>query len=454
MRAPPSTLQSPAFRWCCTASIDLEAASPNNSAVHVNHVAGYNENGMAQGDCCSPFYTAPNGIMLDLTNSADWMESVEWSERRMEEEGGAGAYDTLRCDMLLHPKCTSNHVHFNEMRWRIWGEEFHLGRLKNSYSSLLNVNTLNFAAAERVRDEISVAMQRSRSLMRELLKEAENASILREKVNPNEVSVSSHDDEIQLIRLTLLWSPSKASSSQKFSPIIVRGHACCTASPQRVSSSVASIIVSIAATGHHQDGEGDPLVTTASIDPDLPTRHQHPQSKVASWTRMRKSLENPETYKPPGVTEVLLVRPTGHHLEILEGLSSNFFVIYNDGTIRTAQDGVLFGYVRKLVLECAETCGLTVDPRPIFMHDATEGRWKEAFITSSSRLVFPISKILIPSEHGENSFEELWRDPVLSVSWPQNPEPNEPEMKWRQILDEILLRGGYSKQATSVKTCH
>ena len=40
--------------------------------------------------------------------------------------------------------------------------------------------------------------------------------------------------------------------------------------------------------------------------------------------------------------------------KILEGLTSNFFVIYRDGTVRTARRGVLGGYVRHLVLGCAD----------------------------------------------------------------------------------------------------
>jgi hypothetical protein len=137
------------------------------------------------------------------------------------------------------------------------------------------------------------------------------------------------------------------------------------------------------------------------VDASLPTRVSDPQYKVASWTRLRKKMESPETYMPPGVSEVLMVRPSpiNGDLEVLEGLSSNLFVVYKDGTIRTAQDGVLYGYVRHLVLECAETCCLRLDPQPIVLHDATAGLWQEAFITSSSRLIYPISKILIHSDN-------------------------------------------------------
>lgn len=141
-----------------------------------------------------------------------------------------------------------------------------------------------------------------------------------------------------------------------------------------------------------------------------------------------------------GVSEVLMVRPSQMHgdVDVLEGLSSNVFVVYKDGTIRTAQDGVLNGYVRHLVLECVETCGLKLDPRPILLHEATEGLWQGAFITSSTRLIFPIARILM---HGadQKEFHEFWRDPGLTeCNYCSVTKP-----KWRQLLDEILRRGGY-----------
>ena len=134
-------------------------------------------------------------------------------------------------------------------------------------------------------------------------------------------------------------------------------------------------------------------------------------------------------------------------LEILEGLSSNIFMIYKNGMVRTASEGCLHGYVRYLVLNCLNRCGLTLDPRPIFLHESDQ--WQECFITSSSRLIFPISKIFLPNEEhrGEegtfdaaaSSFSEFWRDKVLTgevqsdVSFP----------KWRQLLNELLKEKGY-----------
>jgi len=117
--------------------------------------------------------------------------------------------------------------------------------------------------------------------------------------------------------------------------------------------------------------------------------------------------------------------------------SSNFFVIYKNNTLRTALDGVLFGYVRHLVLESLHACGLKLDPKPILLREAKEGLWKEAFITSSSRLIFPISRILVHTDDDGNDFEEYWSDPVLTEDM-QTIKP-----KWRELLDEIIRKGGY-----------
>jgi branched-subunit amino acid aminotransferase/4-amino-4-deoxychorismate lyase len=204
---------------------------------------------------------------------------------------------------------------------------------------------------------------------------------------------------------------------------------------------VEPVVCTVAAEGHG-GGENE----TITVDTSLPSRFQDPQNKIASWTRLRKKMEKPETYKPAGVSEVLMVRPSKNgSLELLEGLTSNLFVLYQDGSLRTPFDGVLYGYVRHLVLECADSCGLTVDSKPILLQDASAGLWREAFITSSSRLIFPISKILIHDDcldkDGAPMFREHWRDPVLSTSDAKDDETSTP--KWRELLDEILRRGGY-----------
>ena len=73
--------------------------------------------------------------------------------------------------------------------------------------------------------------------------------------------------------------------------------------------------------------------------------------------------------------------------------------------------------------------------------------WKEAFITSSSRLIYPISRILVPHEevfqqsvaemphisHGNVHFAEFWRDPYLLGE-----EVQDREAQWQNLLNEML----------------
>lgn len=69
------------------------------------------------------------------------------------------------------------------------------------------------------------------------------------------------------------------------------------------------------------------------------------KAKDSEWVRQRKAWE---ASKPADVNEVLLVSPGG---QLLEGLTSNFFVLGADGAVHTADDGVLNGTVRELILE-------------------------------------------------------------------------------------------------------
>jgi len=249
-----------------------------------------------------------------------------------------------------------------------------------------------------------------------------------------------------LTKLTVLWTPKPNGSdvAEGNQDIIVRGHACSSCKPVQIHKRPAPIVATIALPLDEEK------VTESAV---LPSRFRSPQNKVASWCRLRKPLEDPDTYKPPGVGEVLMVRPTADGKnEILEGLTSNFFVIYKDGTVRTPDQGVLRGYVRHLVVDCAERAGLRMDYSPILMNDAPKGLWESAFITSSSRLIYPISRILIPhvSEDGASdedgsskssvvTFQEFWSDPNLVEQ--ETKETSSP--RWLDLLNELLVEGGY-----------
>ena len=87
-----------------------------------------------------------------------------------------------------------------------------------------------------------------------------------------------------------------------------------------------------------------------------------------------------------GVNELLLLDGAG---QLLEGSSSNFYGVL-DGTLRTAEEGVLAGITRGIVLRLAEGL-LPVERRPVAVADLP--RLQEAFLTSVSRGVLPVVAI-------------------------------------------------------------
>ena len=109
-----------------------------------------------------------------------------------------------------------------------------------------------------------------------------------------------------------------------------------------------------------------------------------PQAKltrfIARSRHIRQSL-------PPGVNEAVMVSADGF---LLEGLTSNFFAICQD-EIRTAEQAVLAGITRSLVLEAARRLGLPVRFQPVHLSELAA--LQEAFLTSSSRGVLPVSRI-------------------------------------------------------------
>jgi Amino-transferase class IV len=409
--------------WCCTAAI-------SEGLVTIQQISD-GITSEQQENVDDPL--SQNHVMerrLDLTSAPDWMEHIEIMEHRQSQSGGAGAYDTMRGDLQIGAA-------FAKRKWYIWGQDFHLERIQKSFLSLLNEFKNE---KELMNDALQRAVGNSNEVLLSLLKEAEQASQLWFLPEFNH----SNGIVVYMVRLTLLWSPGDWSD-QADDDIIVRGHACSTMLPIALSGPVPAIECSIAAEECH---DADGLRTIPIIGASLPSRSHNPQNKVASWTRLRKQLEEPERYKPPGISEVFMVRSmtavensgAGPDLEVLEGLSSNVFFVYYDGTLRTPVDGVLHGFVRELVLNCADRCGLKVDlRRPICLREVPQ--WKEVFITSSSRLVYPVSKIVIKRRLSseEHSFREFWSDPVYFSTHQVNHE----KPKWQEIYETILRQAGY-----------
>jgi branched-subunit amino acid aminotransferase/4-amino-4-deoxychorismate lyase len=111
-------------------------------------------------------------------------------------------------------------------------------------------------------------------------------------------------------------------------------------------------------------------------------QRENPEAKLTNFISVARAAHQ---NMPAGIYEVILV--DAHGL-CLEGASSNFYAVKN-GEIWTAGQGVLSGITRGLVLE--EAAGANI---PVHMQGWPADQLilaDEAFITSSSRAVLPVT---------------------------------------------------------------
>ena len=113
-------------------------------------------------------------------------------------------------------------------------------------------------------------------------------------------------------------------------------------------------------------------------------QRQNPKAKLTSFISTASAVREK---LPPGINEAVMIGEDGR---ALEGLSSNFFAV-TSGVIWTAEQGVLSGITRSLVLEVIAEEGIPLRLEGVPAADL--GRLDEAFITSASRAVLPVTII-------------------------------------------------------------
>mmetsp|Transcript_26345 Transcript_26345/g.59398 ORF Transcript_26345/g.59398 Transcript_26345/m.59398 type:complete len:394 (+) Transcript_26345:37-1218(+) len=307
-----------------------------------------------------------------------------WMERIADREGrdhGTGAYTVVRCE--------ANFDNDEDMKWGYWGlEDFHLQRLASSFRLLLRHRGV---CSEDDFDELK---QKTRIVADTLLREAKHL-------------------EAPVLMLTILWTPTpgELEISPTLSPR-VRGHVAVA----NVSDKLSEPITACLALPTEPTGEALAL---------LPSRQKRscevgPSAKISAWCTSRRPLEGVR-FKPQGVGEVLLVRKRADvggefdfiaSLEVLEGLVSNIFVIYADGTVRTAcTNSVLSGYARGVVLQSISSCpGLRAVETAATLSDAREGMWNEVFVSSAIRLIVPVRKVILPPMNDSDCGRCLWNN--------------------------------------------
>jgi len=317
----------------------------------------------------------------------------------------SGAYTVIRCDFHLDEKC-----------WRIWGKEFHLKRLQESFRCLsLHQRELTQQYQGITDDElvqklpVRSALDSNTKIMNLLLDEAEK-TIDRNKIILEEKEKGA---AIVVMMLTLLWEPNHNLTGDS-SKIRVRGHAFSTLKVSQVhdvgttnttnpNQPVQAVIGFLpSTTNSHIIAKNYNSSVVA-----LPNRYQNfPQAKLSCWCRRRRLLE--EIFKRDDVGDVILTKCSGgdnsqtsssistESVELLEGLTSNIFFVYPGRIIRTPPSSdVLGGYARQLILDCAVKCGYQVEVKSIPLKDSLS--WKDVFLTSSIRLIVPVRAILLPS---------------------------------------------------------
>ncbi|CAE7655703.1 ilvE [Symbiodinium pilosum] len=127
-----------------------------------------------------------------------------------------------------------------------------------------------------------------------------------------------------------------------------------------------------------------------------PAERSNPTIKDVQWVQDRQHLE--EIQQLEGVNEVIMYDCSG---QVTEGLQTNFFAAWPDGSLQTACDErVLAGTVRKVVLDVAREHGIAVRFECPRIEDAK--LWESCFICSTSRLVKPVCE-LAAREHSRQS---------------------------------------------------
>jgi len=111
----------------------------------------------------------------------------------------------------------------------------------------------------------------------------------------------------------------------------------------------------------------------------------NPKAKLSDF--ITNSQDEKNILRENKLEESLLLNK---YQSILEGLSSNFFAV-KDGKLWTANQDILEGITRKLLLEEAFILGIEIVYKTIQYSEI--GKIQEAFITSTSRGVMPVVKI-------------------------------------------------------------
>jgi branched-subunit amino acid aminotransferase/4-amino-4-deoxychorismate lyase len=94
---------------------------------------------------------------------------------------------------------------------------------------------------------------------------------------------------------------------------------------------------------------------------------------------------------------------------ITECPRSNFFIINKQNILVTPKEKILHGITREKIIAIAKKLGIEIQERDIHLNEITE--IKEAFITSSTKRMLPVSKI------DDYKLDELHTSGIMQTIW-------------------------------------
>jgi len=142
---------------------------------------------------------------------------------------------------------------------------------------------------------------------------------------------------------------------------------------------------------------------------------ENPNVKDTDWVKARKSLEEK---KSADVNEVVMMTAKG----ITEGTQSNCFVINSNGVVITAPDDqILPGTIRNIVLSICQKAGTPLELKLPQISDISH--WKSVFLTSSSRLILPVEKVICPEEDPPKEYHFSISETTLQLQ----------ELLWKEL---------------------
>eukprot|EP01100_Stratorugosa_tubuloviscum_P007901 TRINITY_DN3271_c0_g1_i1.p1 TRINITY_DN3271_c0_g1~~TRINITY_DN3271_c0_g1_i1.p1 ORF type:complete len:287 (-),score=117.96 TRINITY_DN3271_c0_g1_i1:99-959(-) len=137
---------------------------------------------------------------------------------------------------------------------------------------------------------------------------------------------------------------------------------------------------------------------------------ENPSIKDSNWAKKRviyESLMNPNT------NEVILKDLEGN---LYEGLASNFFVLFKNGTIATAPiDLVLAGTIQNIVVELCNQKQIPIKYELISLNSVSD--WAGAFVTSTTRGLLPLKTIYLYYSDDSKEPDQTYNfeiDPILN----------------------------------------